>query len=222
MDITNRITRFSNLDISDSLSAFDNLHAQQSHFAYQVFYEFISEVKPDRILEIGTALGGFTEFLKIITQELGLNTEILSYDIAERPWYNQMIEKGIDIRVFNIFNEDWTDIDSYTKEFIKKDGLTIVLCDGGLKKFEFNLLSNFIKEGDFILAHDYAEDRQDFENRVLGKIWNWFEIQNSDIIESCKRNNLNYYKKELFESAAWTCRVKSKQNIGDTNESNNY
>lgn len=208
MDIKSNITKFSNLEISDSLSAFRNHHAQQSHYAYEVFYNFLKETSPKRILEIGTAMGGFTQFLRIVTDELGLNTEILSYDIAERPWYNQMIELGIDVRVENIFNDEWNDVKEEVKTFINEDGITVVLCDGGVKKYEFNLLSNFIKTNDFILAHDYAEDIVDFENRVYGKIWNWFEIQNSDIIESCLRNNLEYYEKDSFESAAWTCRKK--------------
>ena len=210
MDIKSNITKFSKLEVSDSLSAFQNHHAQQSHFAYEVFYNFIKEVRPNRILEIGTAMGGFTEFLSIIIDELKLNTSILSYDIAERPWYCQMIEKGIDVRVENIFTEDWSDVNHEVKNYITQEGITIVLCDGGLKKNEFNILSNFIKVGDFILAHDYAEDITDFEKRVNGKIWNWFEIQNSDIIESCLRNNLEYYEKDSFESAAWTCRKKVK------------
>jgi cephalosporin hydroxylase len=94
MNIQENITRLTNLEDNDSLSAFRGHTAQQSHNVYQVFYDFISEVKPNRILEIGTALGGFTEFLKIITDELNLDTKILSYDISERPWYHQMIEKG--------------------------------------------------------------------------------------------------------------------------------
>ena len=50
-----RITKFSNLEIGDSLSSFDGHAAQQYHGAYEVFYNFIKDVKPVRILEIGTA-----------------------------------------------------------------------------------------------------------------------------------------------------------------------
>ena len=71
-----RITKFSNLEIGDSLSSFDGHAAQQYHGAYEVFYNFIKDVKPVRILEIGTALGGFTTFLKICCNELELNTNI--------------------------------------------------------------------------------------------------------------------------------------------------
>jgi len=208
MNIQENITKFTNLEMNDSLSAFKNHSAQQSHFAYEVFYNFINEVKPKRILEIGTALGGFTEFLFIIIKELNLDTQILSYDISERPWYNQMIEKGIDVRVENIFSEKWDMVNNEVIEYIKSNGITIVLCDGGWKIGEFNLLSDFIKKDDFILAHDYAENKNVFEEKIKNKIWNWHEIQDSDISEACERNNLVLYQKDIFENAAWTCRVK--------------
>jgi cephalosporin hydroxylase len=208
MNIQENITRTTDLNSNDSLSGFMGHAAQQSHFAYQVFYDFIKEVKPKRILEIGTALGGFTEFLFIITNELGLNTEILSYDISERPWYSEMIEKGINVKVENIFSNDWSSVNPEVIDYIKSDGLTIVLCDGGWKIGEFNLLSNYIKTGDFILAHDYAENNEVFEEKIKDKIWNWHEISNADIEEASIKNNLELYKKDTFENAVWTCRIK--------------
>jgi cephalosporin hydroxylase len=208
MNIQENITRTTDLNSNDSLSGFMGHASQQSHFAYQVFYDFIKEVKPKRILEIGTALGGFTEFLFIVTNELGLNTEILSYDISERPWYSEMIEKGINVKVENIFSNDWSSVNPEVIDYIKSDGLTIVLCDGGWKIGEFNLLSNYIKTGDFILAHDYAENNEVFEEKIKDKIWNWHEISNADIEEASIKNNLELYKKDTFENAVWTCRIK--------------
>lgn len=209
MNILENITRFPNLEENDSLSAFRGNAAQQSHKVYQVFYDFISEVKPVRILEIGTALGGFTEFLKIITDELNLTTKILSYDTSERPWYSQMIEKGIDVRVENIFNDNWSDITLEVANFIQQDGLTIILCDGGNKKEEFNLLSNYIKPGDFILGHDYAFNSEVFERDINKKIWNWHELSESDITDACTLNNLKDYDREIFQSAVWVCKTKN-------------
>ena len=208
MNIQENITRFTDLTKNDSLSAFKGHTAQQSHNAYQVFYDFISEVKPVRILEIGTALGGFTEFLKIITDELNLNTKILSYDISERPWYNQMIEKGIDVRVEDIFNEDWSGVKQDVVDFIQQDGLTIVLCDGGWKIGEFKIFSKLIKDGDFILAHDYSISKEIYETDIKDKIWNWCEITESDIQESVVENNLKFYNQDKFSQAVWVCKVK--------------
>ena len=208
MNIQERITRFTNLIDSDSLSAFMGHTAQQSHNAYQVFYDFLKEIKPNRILEIGTALGGFTEFLKIISDELNLNTKILSYDICERPWYNQIIEKGIDVRVENIFSNDWSSVKQEVVDFIQEDGITIVLCDGGWKLGEFKVLSKAIKSGDYILAHDYSFSKEVYESEIKDKIWNWCEIIEKDIEESVIENNLQSYKPNQFANAVWVCKIK--------------
>jgi cephalosporin hydroxylase len=208
MNIQENITRLTNLEDNDSLSAFRGHTAQQSHNVYQIFYDFISEVKPNRILEIGTALGGFTEFLKIITDELNLDTKILSYDISERHWYHQMIEKGIDVRVENIFNEDWTGVKQEVVDFVQQDGTTIVLCDGGWKIGEFKIFSKLIKEGDYILAHDYSISKEIYESEIKDKIWNWCEITEQDIEESVIENNLKSYNQDKFSQAVWVCKVK--------------
>jgi cephalosporin hydroxylase len=210
MNIQENITKFTNLEQNDSLSAFKGHTAQQSHNAYQVFYDFILEVKPNRILEIGTALGGFTEFLKIITDELELNTKILSYDIYERPWYHQMIENGIDVRVENIFNEDWSGVKQEVVDFVKQEGVTIVLCDGGWKIGEFKIFSELIKEGDYILAHDYSFSKEVYETKIKDKIWNWCEITESDIEQSVIDNNLKSYNQNKFSQAVWVCKIKEK------------
>jgi predicted O-methyltransferase YrrM len=81
MNIQENITKFTNLEANDSLSAFQGHTAQQYHGAFEVFYNFIKDVKPKRILEIGTSLGGFTTFLKLSCNELNLDTDIRSYDI---------------------------------------------------------------------------------------------------------------------------------------------
>jgi cephalosporin hydroxylase len=208
MNIQENITRLTNLEDNDSLSAFRGHTAQQSHNVYQVFYDFISEVKPNRILEIGTALGGFTEFLKIIIDELNLNTKILSYDISEREWYHQMIEKGIDVRVENIFNEDWSGVKQEVADFVQQEGTTIVLCDGGWKIGEFKIFSKLIKEGDYILAHDYSYSKEVYESEIKDKIWNWCEITEQDIEESVISNNLKSYNQDKFSQAVWVCKVK--------------
>lgn len=208
MNIQENITRFTNLEMNDSLSAFRGHAAQQTHNVYQVFYDFLSEVKPKRILEIGTALGGFTEFLKIIIDELKLDTKILSYDISERPWYSDMIERGIDVRVENIFSKNWDSVKQEVIDFIQEEGITIVLCDGGYKVGEFKTLSKVIKEGDYILAHDYSISNEIYENEIKNKIWNWCEITEKDIESSVIENNLKSYKQDKFSQAVWVCKVK--------------
>jgi len=208
MNIQENITKFTNLEANDSLSAFQGHTAQQYHGAFEVFYNFIKDIKPKRILEIGTSLGGFTTFLKLSCNELNLDTDIRSYDISRHPWYDEIIARGIDIRVENIFTDGFLDFDQEVKDYIQQDGITIVLCDGGWKIGEFNLISNYIKNGDFILAHDYAEDKEKFELKIKNKIWNWHEISESDIFDACERNNLQDYQRNIFESVVWVCKIK--------------
>ena len=115
MNIQEEITRFTDLEANDSLSAFRGHTAQQNHGAFKVFYDFIKDVKPKRILEIGTSLGGFTTFLKIVCDDLNLDTNIRSYDINRQSWYDDIIKLGIDIRVENIFTEGFSDFNEEVK-----------------------------------------------------------------------------------------------------------
>lgn len=208
MNIEENITKKTNLEANDSLSEFQKHSAQQNHGVYRVFYDFLKEIKPTRILEIGTALGGFTEFLAIARDDLGLTTEILSYDIAPKPWYSQIRERGVDLRVEDIFKPHFTGMKQEVIDFIQKPGITVVLCDGGNKKREFNLISNYIKPGDFIMGHDYSETEKLFKEQIKGKIWNWLELKYSDIQEACERNNLEDYNKDIFQSVVWVSKRK--------------
>jgi hypothetical protein len=208
MNIQEEITRFTDLEANDSLSAFRGHTAQQNHGAFKVFYDFIKDVKPKRILEIGTSLGGFTTFLKIVCDDLDLDTNIRSYDINRHSWYDDIIKLGVDIRVENIFTEGFKDFSEEVKEYIREDGTTIVLCDGGWKIGEFNVISKYIKNNDFILTHDYAENKEVFETKILNKIWNWHEIQKSDIQNSIDTNNLIEFLPEIFSNVAWGCFIK--------------
>ena len=101
---------------------------------------------------------------------------------------DDIINENLDIRIENIFLENYQDIPQSYKDFIQNDGITIVLCDGGDKIREFNLLSKFIKSGDFILGHDYAVDRKTFDDLIDRKVWNWYELSESDILDGMARS----------------------------------
>lgn len=204
-----RITKKSDLDRNDSLSGYYGNLSQQNHNTYKVFYNFLKKVKPKRILEIGTSLGGFTTSLKMIIDELKLDTKILTLDIYDREWYSTMRKNGIDVRVENVFNEDYSNVEEYIKNYILEDGVIVILCDGGNKIKEFNLLSNYIKSGDFIMAHDYAFNLDTFKKDIDKKIWNWFEIQESDIKDCSIKNNLAPFMDEEFKNVVWVCKIKN-------------
>ena len=203
------ITKKIDLTSPDIFSSVFGMDAQQHHDAYEVFYNFILDTKPSRILEIGTARGGFTQFLKKIINNFKLNTDIISYDVKKLKQYESMRLSGIDVRIENIFYNDYTSCNQEVIDCIQKTGTTIVLCDGGNKIKEFNLLSKYLKTDDFILAHDYAESKEIFYSTIYRNRWNLCEITNADITDAVKNSNLQYYLKSEFEKVAWTCRKKS-------------
>jgi len=208
MNIKDNITRVVCLEQNDGLSAFKGVGAQQHQDAYEVFYSFLSEIQPSRILEIGTGQGGLTQFLKLACNHLNIAVDILSYDVVAHDWFNDMRLDGIDIRIENVFNNDYTSVKLEVSDFIIKDGVTLVMCDGLYKIREFNLLSKFLKHGDFIMAHDYVDTRESFEHNFYQKRWNWHEISDSDINEACITNKLESYNKEAFDTVMWVCKKK--------------
>jgi cephalosporin hydroxylase len=214
-----KITKKSNLEENESISTYnEKWSAQQNYKAFETFFYFLKEVRPKKILEIGTSIGGFISFVNDSCKVLNLDCEVLSLDINTYPWYDDMREEGIDLRVENVFSENYEDVSDYVKEFISSEGTTMVLCDGGDKKREFNILSNYLKVGDFILGHDYAYDENYFEENVNQKIWNWLELTEKDIEDACKRNNLIDYRRDVFQSVVWVCKMKSDSVVEINNE----
>ena len=62
------------------------------------------------------------------------------------------------------------------------------------------------------MAHDYASNKNNFKEEVKDKIWNWFEIQDSDVQLVMNEYNIvksKYY--EQFSSVAWLQCIKEKQ-----------
>jgi len=192
------ITKKSNLEVSDSISAYLGHSAQQNHYAYESFFNLLKEVKPSRIVEIGTGMGGFTLFLKMSCDDLELNTKIVSYETNGRDSYEFIRNNGIDVRVKNVFFEGYAGAEQELIDLIIGDGVCLVLCDGGHKISEFNLLSKYIKNGDIIMAHDYASNQQYFKENIEYKYWNWLEISDNDIEDAVVSNNLHPYMQNEF------------------------
>ena len=211
-DIDSQITEKVDLSKNHGRSSFRNLVTQQHHNAFKVFYKFLGDIKPARIIEIGTAHGGFTQYLRMVCDTYGLQTHIVSYDIHERGEYAEIRKNNIEIRVENIFTPDYSNVKQEVIDFIQQDGTTLVLCDGGNKIKEFNCLSSYIKPGDYIMAHDYVIDSKIYRDHYAWKLWNWHEISESDITGCSMRNNLRDHQRDVFNHVAWVCK---KRGHGD-------
>lgn len=203
------ITTHNNIESGSGISCWQGHQCSQSHHAFEVFCKFMQTINPSRIIEIGTAAGGFTMFLKWCANELDLNTNVISYDI-HKPWTSQsLLDYDIDFRHHSWHTE--SSPHKATEEIvnlIQSPGQTLLLCDGGNKIFEFNTLAPFLKSGDIIMAHDYAYDQEKFKNSIYNKIWNWHEISNSDISEISTQENLHPVMQEDFDRCVWVCKTK--------------
>ena len=192
-------------------SYYKNIPLQQHPDIFNVFKSFLNDIKPKRILEIGTAEGGFTLFIRDYLNEIGLtDTTIKSFDIRNCEFHDEVRKNNIEINIENIFDADCLTLISPEKiiPYIQGDGVSLILCDGFNKKNEFNILAQFIKDGDFIMAHDYVKFWHIFIEEYMDKIWNWCEILESDVIEISKQQQLIHYNMENFEKVVWLCKQK--------------
>jgi hypothetical protein len=191
---------------------YENLIISQHPNVGEKFKKLIDEYKPSRVLEIGTSDGGLTLLIRDLLDNMGLTTTIVrTYDVNEQKNL-KLKERNIEIITKDVFNYPYSDLEypDEIRDFIQSNGKTLVLCDGGSKKNEFRLLSQFLKYGDIIMAHDYAPNENYFNENIKDKIWNWLEIQDSDINESCLTYNLKPYMEDEFRSVVWVCKIKEQ------------
>jgi predicted O-methyltransferase YrrM len=198
-------------------ASYKGLSIEQNPNIIDVFNSLISEYKPSRILEIGTFHGGLTFILRDLLDINGLpNSELITYDVNTPNFMIEVLgDKNIVSKTKNLFSNSYETFNSPESkqelfDFINQDGRTIVLCDGGSKKNEFKLISTLLKSGDIIMAHDYSPNNEYFELEMKNKFWNWMEIQDSDINQSCIENNLNSLMFDEFIKVAWVCKIKEK------------
>lgn len=171
--------------------------AQQTYNSFGLFEELLLNEKFQKIFEIGTGSGGFTKFLKEFANENGIDIEILTIDI--KPKLQSLIDVGI-----QSLQIDYTKTLSEIENFIKTDKKLLILCDGNNKAKEFNFFSKYIKVGDFIMAHDYADT--DMTNTKWGNP----ELTSSDIKDISNKFKLIEYTDIDFKEEMWICKTKKE------------
>lgn len=195
--------------------SYNGIYVLQNPNIFGVFEKLFLDKKPKRIIEIGTEYGGLTLMLKDILKKIHIDDFLIrTYDIKEPKMLlnHANFEKNIEVVVKNLFESNPFSLKKESiielKDFMSNDSCNVVLCDGGNKAKEFNAISDILNVGDIIMAHDYAKDETYFKEKIENEYWNWFEIQESDIDECSKRNNLDFYMQEEFEKVAWVCKLK--------------
>jgi hypothetical protein len=194
-------------------TAYKGYTAQQVDDFYPTIKKFLEEVRPARILEIGTAGGGFILAVKDILNEMGLsNVPVKTFDVIESPYYKGLRSHNVEVNIENIFDQPYLNLVKPERivPYIQEEGTTVVFCDGGHKIGEFNSIAPHIKTGDFILAHDYIDTWDNFQTNYRDKIWNWCEVEEKYIEKVSIEQGLESYNKEEFDKIVWVCKNKVK------------
>jgi len=174
---------------------YKGIFTQQNKNFYPAFEKLIAQENIVRVLEIGTATGGFIRAVRDLT-----NAEIITYDVIETKHKATLEENNISVNVKSVF-DDYESVEDY----ISGKGQVLVLCDGGNKIKEFDVFSKLLKSGDIIMAHDYSYDENLFQAYIKNHVWRWCEIQYKDIAMAVETNNLEPVLTEDFQEAVWTC-----------------
>ena len=147
------------------------------------------------VIELGTQKGGTSLFLKDLMSLYGGNN-FVTFD-------RNKCDLDVNQVVGNILKDQ--EIINLIKTNIQKEGKTLLFCDGVDKKCEFNTFSPFLKDGDFIMLHDYAHDKEFFNKEINGKFWFWHEVEFSDIKESVEKYNLISYNTAQMSTFVYGC-----------------
>lgn len=195
--------------------AYEGITVQQHPNVFNVMENLLNNVKPSRILEIGTAAGGFTLFLRHCLDKLGLeSTKIKTFEIYPSITHDvfKPFPETIELLYENLFNSSYNLLvkPELIKDYIQQEGTTLVICDGGNKVTEFNTISELLKPGDYIMAHDYSLSKEYFNQYIVNKIWCWVEITENDIQEACQANGLEPYMAQELQKVVWVCKRKNK------------
>lgn len=167
----------------ESHCIYNNLVTQQTSHAVNVLLpNFLNEIQPKNIVEIGTASGGLTHVLS----DLCPYSEIITLETKDFHRYN------FKENVKSIIHDSNSDelINNVMIPFIQKSGTTIVFCDGGNKVIDFSNYAPLIKTGDYICVHDYCQTKEIFEKEYYGKIWNYCRLVDKDISGICNQYGL--------------------------------
>jgi hypothetical protein len=203
---------YKGLKMDWNLSLYGLIGQQHRNFI-PVFEKFFAQVRPVTVVEVGTGQGGASLALNNILKGLNYEYSYTTYDVHNLGQYQQLRDDGIITRCCNLFNDDYKTLREGNfdeiKNLIQRPGTTVLMCDGGNKINEVNLLADLLKPGDFIMAHDYSETKEYFETHIKApNEWLWCEITFADVQEVLDRNRCVPYMQEEFQSVVWMCRRK--------------
>lgn len=177
---------------------------QQNPATPEVMRRVLAELRPARVLEIGTGGGGFAYCLRDALDVNGLTAApVLSFDVSAREGHEVVRRAGVDVRIQNVFGPLFRAIDARVAEYVRAPGTSLVLCDGQHKIKEFAALAPLLKPGDVIGAHDYAPDWDHFVQHVRNRSWDWLEFTDAAAAAPAAAHGLVPWRPDDLRPVHW-------------------
>jgi hypothetical protein len=200
-----------NNEIITGACSYNDVLTMQHRDVFGVFRKLLQILRPKKIIEIGTSHGGLTLFLRDYLNTIGLeDSKIRTFDVNKFPSHPILFQSNIEIIYENIFDSTYSFIckPEFLLDFLDPLGNNLVLCDGGNKIREFNLIAPLLYDKDIIMAHDYAPTMEYFQKEIMNKEWSWIEITEKDVQDCCVRHNLKDCMTKDFLKVVWLCKQK--------------
>jgi hypothetical protein len=132
---------------------------------------------------------------------LARGARFVAYEIDGSRADSEVFKRlGVDMRVGDVRHEF---VEAEIGAEMQREGVTVLLCDGGNKINEVRTFSDYLKPGDYVLAHDYAPDAATFERDLKGRLWSWLEITDQHLQATIEHNRLEPVMPETLLAAAW-------------------
>jgi hypothetical protein len=177
---------------------------QQHQDVTKVWPKLLAELRPARILEIGTGPGGHVRLLRNAMDDLGLsNCPVWSLDATSRPEHAQATADGAVVRLLKPFGPAHQRTDPLVRHFIRAEGTTLILCDGPNVPKEFAAACRVAKVGDIVCGHDYAPNSVAFREKLAGRVWNWLEFTDTDAAPVVAEYAMERWAEEDLSPVVW-------------------
>lgn len=175
---------------------YKGMKMNQASGTMKVFKSFLKNEKFDTLIELGTGRGTLTLFLSDIT-----GSKIYTFSKGDAFLTDSLRAVGVSVVKADVFSDSTIE---QIQKLISAPGRVLMLCDNGDKVKEFNTFSQFLKQGDVIMAHDYFKNKKARNQSV----WRGCEITEADVKVSAKKYNLAPFYQDEFDKIVWMIKIR--------------
>lgn len=185
-----------NIDRGGYWRGFAGIYTQRKPSDIWTIDVFLTEERPDLIIEFGTGTGGFTEFLALFAFNTG--GRLITIDIHKKTEATKARVPRALRAVSRLGGKYWNR-DLYSAQTkamvgaeIAKSKKVFLYCDGGNKALEIQMYADLLRPGDGVAVHDFGSEIHPADVAALldtGKLESW----NPHLAESSNSSN-RFYK----------------------------